>query len=237
MTDDKKPSRKTRVIEAFLAALARKRWHEITLAEIAEEADVSLAELREAFPTRTAILRAFSARIDAAVLREAAEEGDASEPARERLFDILMMRFEHLKLYRAALRNVREHAQRDPRFALKMGGQGLVTASWMLEGAGIPSTGQEGRRRVAGLPIVWARTFETFLEDQDPGLARTMATLDRHLRRAEEREGELRRLRDRVCGLFGIGSTGRSRPNPDAGAGSRPGYERGFDAEAVGDPS
>ncbi|MEM7566273.1 MAG: TetR/AcrR family transcriptional regulator [Pseudomonadota bacterium] len=198
MTDEKKPSRKARAIEAFLKALEDRPWRDIALAEIAEAAEMPLADLREAFPTRTAILRAFIARVDAAVLRAIAEDGDESEPHRERLFDVLMTRFEHLKPYRPALARVREHARRDAGFALKMGGQGLISAAWMLEAAGISSAPGRAGWRVAGLPYVWARAFEVFLKDDDPGLARTMATLDRQLRKAEARDRQIKGLRDRL---------------------------------------
>ena len=39
--------------------------------------------------------------------------------------------------------------------------------------------------RVAGLGMIYASVFGIWLEDDDPGLARTMAALDRRLRRGE----------------------------------------------------
>jgi hypothetical protein len=39
--------------------------------------------------------------------------------------------------------------------------------------------------KVAGLASVYASVFRTWLDDDDPGLARTMAALDRRLRRGE----------------------------------------------------
>ena len=179
----------------------------------------------------TSILRAFIKRTDAAVLRAIAEDGDTDEEPRERLFDVLMTRFEHLKPYREALRAVRDHARRDAGFALKMGGQGLVSATWMLEAAGIPSSGRDGGWRVAGLPYVWGRAFEVFLKDDDPGLARTMATLDRQLRKAESRDAGIRRLCDRLRGFLDASPARRRRTDPYTDA--RADYERGFDAETA----
>ena len=206
----KKPSKKVRIVEAFMEALAARPWRDVSLAGIAGAADVSLAELREAYPTRTAILQGFMAGVDAAVLRAVAEDGETGEPPRERLFDVLMTRFEQLKPHRAALRRVRDRAKRDPGFALRVGGQGLVSASWMLEAAGIPSSGREGGWRVAGLPYVWGRAFEVFLQDDDPGLARTMATLDRQLKKAEDRDAQIRRIRSSIRDALGC-DTRRAR--------------------------
>ena len=215
----KKPSKKVRIVEAFMEALALRPWRDVSLAGIAKAADVSLADLREAYPTRTAILIGFMAGVDAAVLRAVADDAEAGgagsgEPPRERLFDVLMTRFEQLKPYRPALRRVTDRARRDPGFALRVGGQGLVSAAWMLEAAGMPSSGEEGRWRVAGLPYVWGRAFEVFLEDDDPGLARTMATLDRQLKKAEDRDAQIRGFRSRLRAALGCGTRRARRADP-----------------------
>ena len=55
----------------------------------------------------------------------------------------------------------------------------------MLHAAGIGTDGVEGGLKVAGLASVYASVFRTWLDDDDPGLARTMAALDRRLRRGE----------------------------------------------------
>ena len=45
--------------------------------------------------------------------------------------------------------------------------------------------GATGGLRVTGLATVYASVFRTWLQDDDPGQARTMAALDRRLRRGE----------------------------------------------------
>ena len=56
---------------------------------------------------------------------------------------------------------------------------------WMLQAAGIGTDGVGGGLRVSGLAMVYASVFRIWLEDDDAGLARTMAALDRRLRRGE----------------------------------------------------
>ena len=51
--------------------------------------------------------------------------------------------------------------------------------------AGISGEGGLGSVRVRGLLAVYARVFPVWLDDDDPGMARTMAALDRRLRRGE----------------------------------------------------
>jgi hypothetical protein len=59
------------------------------------------------------------------------------------------------------------------------------SSAWMLRAARIEPDGIDGRVRTAGLSAVYASAFRTWLDDDDPGLARTMAALDRRLRRGE----------------------------------------------------
>src|SRR5262245_22489310 len=88
-------------IAALLDLLAEKRFEEIGLADIAERARISLADLRGAFPSTLAIYAAHVKDNDRKVLA-GADTDMADEPARERLFDVLMRRIEILAPLRAA---------------------------------------------------------------------------------------------------------------------------------------
>ncbi len=56
---------------------------------------------------------------------------------------------------------------------------------FMLAAAGISTEGPLGGLKVQGAVVVFSNTMQTWLEDDDPALARTMARLDRELRRGE----------------------------------------------------
>jgi ubiquinone biosynthesis protein COQ9 len=81
----------------------------------------------------------------------------------------------------------------------------FASQHWMLQAAGFATDGLVGALRVAGLASVYASAFRTWLHDDDPGLARTMAALDRHLRRGERTLAPLEdifSLASRLTGLF-----------------------------------
>jgi hypothetical protein len=65
-----------------------------------------------------------------------------------------------------------------PRFARSM--------AWMLEAAGISSVGLAGSLRIKGLALVYLNALRVWLEDDSPDMARTMAAVDKGLRRAEQ---------------------------------------------------
>ncbi|MDR4307363.1 TetR/AcrR family transcriptional regulator [Chelatococcus sambhunathii] len=174
-----------KIVEALLELLAHRRWNDIGLADIAARADISLAELRGLFPSKGAILAGFLRQVDLEVLDHDVKDM-AQEPARERLFDVLMRRFEALAPHREALRAVRDGLRTDPMGAAALNQVAVSSMQWMLAAAGIPESGPLGLARAQGLLLVLARVFDTFLNDPDEGLARTMKALDEELRRAEK---------------------------------------------------
>src|ERR1700728_2289061 len=83
-----------RLIDAALALAASQGWRRTGLAEIAAEAGLKLHEAYAIHRSKGSILRAFGRRVDREVLGAGApDEGDG---ARDRLFEILMRRFEAL---------------------------------------------------------------------------------------------------------------------------------------------
>ena len=195
MADKPIPSRDA-VVEALMRLASDRPWNDIELADVAEEAGVSLAQMRDLFPSKGAVLGAFSRMIDRKVLEGPADDL-AGEPARERIFDVMMRRLDAMTPYRAALRRIFFTLRSDPVAVLALNQVGLNSQRYMLAAAGIATEGPLGHLKLQGAVMVFARTLETWLDDDDPALARTMARLDRELRRGErvlERAEDFRRL-------------------------------------------
>jgi AcrR family transcriptional regulator len=198
---------RNKIVDALLELMAERAWEAVTLEAIAGRAGVTLAALRAGYDGRLAILADFIRRIDERAL-SAIDADMGGEAPRERLFDVLFGRLEALAPYKPAIRNLGRGSRRDPLLTVEL--NRIVTASmaWMLAGAGIPSTGGRGLLRAQGLALVWARVLRVWLDDEDPGLARTMAELDRRLR-----EGERTVMRiDRLCRLFARDRRRESKP-------------------------
>jgi hypothetical protein len=124
-------------------------------------------------------------------------EGDADmadEPPRERLFDVLMRRLEALAPHRAAIRSLMRSARRHPSLALAFNGLAVKSQRWMLTAANIDAAGPRGIVRAQGLALLFAGVLRTFVADEDEGLARTMAALDRALSRGQRWSGFLEDL-------------------------------------------
>jgi len=209
-----------KIIAAFLNLLAAKRIEKIGFADIAAAARVSLAQLRGEFPSSLAILAAHIKSVDRAVLGLDFSDVEA-EPPRERLFDVLMRRLEILAPHREAVRSLLRSARRNPPLALLLNAMAVRSQQWMLTAAGIGASGPGGMIRAQGLAALYSAVLRTWIHDNDPGLARTMAALDRSLARGQRFAGlldDLCRVSERICQLWPRRRRRRSEDSEDTAA-------------------
>jgi AcrR family transcriptional regulator len=177
-----------RLIDAALALALRQRWSRTGMAEIAAEAGLPLDVAYAQFRSKTALLDGFMRRVDRAVLAGATGDDtatvDIATARRDRLFDTLMRRFDALQPHKDALRAILGDGRGDP--SLVLNGIGLLRSmAWMLEASGITAAGWRGGLRAHLLVGIYLPVLRVFFDDASPDLARTMATLDRLLRRSE----------------------------------------------------
>jgi AcrR family transcriptional regulator len=172
------------IVAALMGLAAERRWEDISISDVAAEAGVKLSDFRDAFPSKGAVLGAYSRMIDKQVL-DGANNDLMAEPAKERLFDVLMRRLDAMAPNREALRGIVEWAKRDPVSAAALNQVALNSMRFMLEAADISSEGAVGAVKLQGLVLAWMRILDVWFDDDDPAFARTMAALDRELTRGE----------------------------------------------------
>ncbi len=168
---------KSKLIAAALDLAASKGWRNLGMGEIAQAAGVGLGEAFAVFRTKPGLLAGFTRQVSETVLFGGAAEGSP----REKLFELMMRRFDALKHHRPALKAILRGSVGDP--AAICGVPVTLNAmAWMLEGAGLSAQGWRGRARCMALTGAYAATFRTFLDDDSDDLAKTMAALDRRLK-------------------------------------------------------
>lgn len=181
-----------RIIAAALLLAADEGWRNVTLLAIAARAKLSLAEVHGAYSSKSAILDGFFHDIDHKTL--AAGPLDASDSMRDRLFEVLMRRFDALAPHKDALRAILRDGLTDSLPALCAGPCIMRSMAWMLEAAGQSAAGLKGVFKVGGLTMVYINAFRAWLNDDASDMAKTMAALDKGLARAESLVGICRRV-------------------------------------------
>ena len=192
-----------RVIDAALRLAETRSWSRLSLTEIAEEAGLSLADLHRHFASKNEILESFFRSIDQATL---AETERARGGTRDRLFDVIMSRFDALTPRREAILGILNDWRSNPVQALSMLPGFWNSLAWMLEAAGAPAWGLKGLLLRKGLAVVYVNAFRAWIDDDSPNLEKTMTALDAGLRYAE-----------RVAGMTGFAhenTTAQDIPEP-----------------------
>lgn len=224
-------SKRAKAVRAALDLAQQRAWGGIGLADIAQASGLTLADLRHEFSCKSDILRAFQSEVDAEVLAKARGAGAEQSP-RDRLFDIIMTRFEVMTPYKPALKRISSYLCCHPGEGALLACSTLASQYWMLAGAGAKLDGPGGAIRVTGLATVYGKVFQVWLDDPSPSLDKTMAALDRRLTRGERWLTSIEKTREDVCrfacGLMprgwrrSEGAEPSAQPTPPPAAGPAP---------------
>ncbi len=177
------------LITAAFSLAATVGWSAVSPGAAAREAGLKLEQTRARFAGTHDILLRFGALADAHALSDALDTG----PVRERLFDVVMRRFDALQHHRAGVLALLDGLPTDPAASLLLAGATAHSMAWMLEGAGVPTGGWRGALASQGMVAVWLYTLRAWRTDETQDLSGTMAALDRALTRAERVAGWLHR--------------------------------------------
>jgi ubiquinone biosynthesis protein COQ9 len=185
----KKPGQKTkmpskgRALRAALDLAAVRDWAGITMADIAEACECSPADLQKVFKDRNEIIIAYGDQLDHKVAENVFV--DEESPERDRLFDVIMERFDILNDDRAAVLSIAKSFCRDPKSAftgMPHLGQSMLS---MLQVAKIDASGPRGIVTSFGLTGVYLYALKVWRDDESPDMGKTMVALDKALGHAE----------------------------------------------------
>ncbi len=180
-----------KIVDAALQLAAERGWRNVGLGDVAVRAEIPFAELYDATPSKRAIEEVFSRRIDKEMLAKV-EDFDPAQIIRDRIFDVMMQRFEALEPYRQGTKAIFRELTKDPIALIQRRSSILRSMAAILEASNIDSDDLTGSVRAHALAVIWLCTFQIW-QDDDTDLSKTMAQLDRQLRRTESYVHTLKR--------------------------------------------
>jgi hypothetical protein len=185
---DRAPSLHAPLLEALgqaaLTLSAEKSWADVSLASLCQTAGQSLLACAEAGITSFSVVAYLDQRLDCAML-EAAADIDSDAPSRDRLFDVVMVRFDAMQDRRASWASILEADAHEPAAALARAARRIRTSAWALEAVGISTASLQATARIMGLARRLRKVEALWLKD-DADLSKTMAGLDQTLRESEQ---------------------------------------------------
>jgi ubiquinone biosynthesis protein COQ9 len=173
----KKPPPGNKLAVTILALVAKHGWQKITHAQIAKTAKISLTDLRQRYPNKKDFLAVISRDFDERISRKQPEGQDT----RDKLFDLLMHRFDLLQQHRTGIIAIMQAMQQDPALACAMLKNIRRSMRSMLQTAENKQPSLRDELRVAGLGTVYLYALYVWQGDTSRDMAKTMAALDRGL--------------------------------------------------------
>lgn len=180
------PILRAALADAALARAASGGWRSVTIHDLAETAGRPLTDFVHATPGDA--IDCVEERFD----RSAAEGLGRLDPTvnvRDRLFDLAMRRFEAMEPHRIAVLSFEGALTGDPVLLAAAHQRGVRTARWLLALAGVEADGVTGAARAQGLAVILNQARTAWRGETSADFAKTMAALDKALRRAEETFG------------------------------------------------
>jgi AcrR family transcriptional regulator len=170
---------------ALLELVETQGWIDLSFAEIAEQAGVPIAEAHRVYPSKTAVLLGLTRATDERILTSLGAD-PLEGTAKDRLFDIIMRRFDVLKGDREAYRRLMRQLPATPDSFAALLCQLRRSLSLTLEAAGISAGGLKGALRLKGLLAIYLAGLRAFASDESDDLSKTMAEIDKRLGQAEK---------------------------------------------------
>jgi AcrR family transcriptional regulator len=176
------PGDKRDPVVAALHLAATQGWSATTMNDIARESGVKLADLLAEYPTKASLVAALQGRMDAAML--AGWTGGDDETTQDRLFDAIMRRFDAMRPHKDGIRAIMRDLRFDPAGLCAAACGARRTLDWIMAAADADRFSLMNCVRRAGVALAYGDALRAWLDDDTPDMAKTMARLDRGLRRA-----------------------------------------------------
>ena len=164
--------------------LAEEGWSRLSLVAVARRAGVPPRDVYRELRSKGALLSALSRRADEAML-EIEEAELAGLPPRDRVFELMMRRLETLVPFRSGLERLGREAGRDPCLLLATAWRLDRSLAWLQDAAGLRSSGVRAQIARRALGLAYLQTLRVWRKDLASDLGKTMAELDKQLRRAQ----------------------------------------------------
>jgi hypothetical protein len=176
--DELPPAVPALLLEALMALCAQQGWADLSFEDILGQAGVSAAEAADYASSKLDVLFLLGEQIDAAMLDGEPAEGSA----KDKLFDLIMRRFDALQLYRDGALAIMHDAPRDPLLAPRLLPSFRQSLSLILQEADIEPT----PLRVLGLGALSLAVLQAWRSDDSADMTKTMAALDNRLDQLEK---------------------------------------------------
>lgn len=174
-----------KISAALLQLAAQKPFEKITLEQIAKTAKITLPEFRKRFQNVRDVVPLVVRQITKAAFA-AVEKPDVSAPLHDRLFEMLMARFDQLQKSRRGILSIMEAARHDPRMMMILLAEQNKAMNKVLHYCRLDLDQVCEPFIQTALHTIYLSTVRVWKSDETLDISKTMSALDRALRLSQK---------------------------------------------------
>ena len=171
-----------KLAETTLVILEKKSWHSIKIDEVYKKTKINKKKLMNNVANKRDLLRNINRYFDF-MLRNNSDWVDQSTH-KDMIFEIIMMRFDILQIYRKPIIKIFEFFKKKPQEFLYILPSLIESIITMARLARISIVGIKGNLKVKGLLVIYFSCFLVWIKDNSKSLEKTMTSLDNYLDKA-----------------------------------------------------
>jgi len=161
-------------------------WSNFTLDALARKQEIEELELEKLFSDKVGLLQAFSEFIDEQTLANLDSDiFDPEIPIRERLLEIMLVRFDVLAPYKDGVCELFKVTGKDPKMLAVAAKAIKISMRSSLETVGVSTKGIKGIIKIKGLAAVFLFGMRTWSKEEGRDITATTRILDDRLKWAD----------------------------------------------------
>lgn len=188
MSNIQRPQQITQILTSALTLLEDgTSWENLDFNRLAEHSQINVDVIKLYFHSKTDLYKSLMMRVDQRVEAESDKDLPGETP-RDRLFELLMLRFDILNEHRTAYQHLFYQTFKNPKLFRTALPRFHESMDVMLRLADL--NGRDGRGcpplRTAAVAVVFLNAARIWLDDDSADMAPTMAELDRGLAKLDQ---------------------------------------------------
>lgn len=170
------------ICAAAIKLAGKQPWKSVSLSQISKETKLPLAQIKKTYSNTSAILPDLIRNTDKEVILRA--NVNLEDSAHDRLFEVLMTRFDVLQKNRKSILSIAHACKNEPAVLHLIFRAQIESMQNILMHTNLLEVGAVGMAKIFGLFVVYQYAFAQWTKDETKDMSKTMAALDKSLNKA-----------------------------------------------------
>ncbi len=179
------------IIKKSFKLIEKIGWERFSFQKLSEKEKIPLNFLKSNYKCKYTVIEKFSQMIDRQVESNISANDLEDSSVKDKLFELIMLRFDELESFKKALKNIFLSAKKNPLLISIISKNLLSSLDFYLEVSNSYQNSPTDIFKKNFLLLIYSLVFETWINDKTEDLSKTMSQLDKYLSVAEQTQSKI----------------------------------------------